>query len=103
MSYSFGLRAASKTALLALVAAKMDEIAAQQVCHERDKAPALAAAEAFVGQLTEDDTRDVSITMSGSLTGHWEGSDVTRVTGANVSVSAYLVDRPKPEADAAAT
>lgn len=100
MSYSFGLRAANKAALLALVSAKMDEIAAQQVCHERDKAAALATAEAFTGQLTDDESRDVSITMSGFLSGQWEGSDVTRVTAANVSVSVGFADRPSPEAAA---
>lgn len=97
MSYSLGVRAATKEAAKAAVRVKFAEIVAGQQCHQRDQAAALAAADAQVDLLADDDTKDVAVSMSGSLTGQWSGSDVTRIEGASVSVSAYLVT---PEAAA---
>lgn len=97
MSYSFQLRAASKAAAKAAVRSQFDIIAAQQVCHQRDRAQAEATADAFVDVLADKDGKEIQINMSGSLTGQWSGSDVVDVTGANVNVSAYLVD-PLPQA-----
>lgn len=93
MSYSFSLRAATKALVLAAVAAKMDEVAAQQACHQRDKAQALAADESFVALLPDDNTRDVQVAMNGHLAGTWEGSDVVSISGAAVSVSVALLPR----------
>lgn len=93
MSYSFTVRAANKAAVKLAVAAKFEEAAKAQTCHERDKAQALAAADAFVDLLEVDDNKDVQVVMSGSLTGHWTATDVTSIQGASVSVSAYLMTR----------
>lgn len=93
MSYSFNVRAASKALVKAAIAAELEKVAAQQACHLRDKAQAQAAADAFVDVLTDDDDKDVVVNMSGYLSGQWQGSDVTRIEGASVNVSAGLANR----------
>lgn len=93
MSYSFGVRAATKEAVKTALRAKFAEIVAGQPCHQHDQAQALAAADAQVDLLATDDTKDVVISMNGSLMGHWSGSDVTRIEGAAVSINAYLAQR----------
>lgn len=94
MSYSFTFKAANKTEAKAKVSAELDKVAQHQDCHHRDKQQAQAAADAFIDLLVEDETKDVFVSMSGSLSGFWTGSDVTRITGANVSVNASLADKP---------
>lgn len=89
MSYSFHVRAASKAAAIAAVAAKLDEVAAAQPSHAVDKAQALAAASAFIEVLPEpSDAQDVTVSVNGSVgwTGTW-GVD-HKVTHTAVGVSA---------------
>lgn len=93
MSYSFAVRCESKTSAKDAVIQKMDEVAAAQACHERDKKQALAAAFAFIDLLPDDPTRDVQVGMSGYLTGTWAGTNVVEVSGASVSVNAGLLTR----------
>ena len=93
MSYSFTFRSKNKTEAKARVAVELDRVAQGQSCHERDKHQAQAAADAFIDLLVEDETKGGFISMSGSLTGSWTGSDVTRITGANLSVNAGLADK----------
>ncbi|MFZ5544414.1 MAG: hypothetical protein ACOZJZ_12710 [Pseudomonadota bacterium] len=93
MSYSFTVRAVSKSAALALVAVELAKVAEQQPAHQADHAPAMQAAEAFVGALPDDDTKDVTVTMCGSVTGVWQGLELQQLTGASVSVSAGLATR----------
>lgn len=93
MSYSFTVRAATKTQAKGKVAAEFEKVASAQVCHERDKQQALAAANAFIDLLVEDESLDVVVSMHGSLTGHWTGSDATHITGASVSVNAGLASK----------
>jgi hypothetical protein len=96
MSYSFSVRAASKAEAKVAVAAEMAKTVNSQRCHARDMLPAVTAANAFIDQLADDDSKDVAVSMNGSLTGHWSGSDVVRCEGASVSVSASLVTRAAP-------
>lgn len=93
MSYSFATRAANKALAKLAVSAELDKVAASQLCHARDRVQAQAAADTFIELLDDDDTQDVTVSMSGWLSGTWLGSDVTRVSGANVSVSVNLVQR----------
>lgn len=93
MSYSFLVRGAHKEEAFSKCVDKMREVAVSQACHERDKQQALNAAKAFIDLLADDDSKDVVVNMNGSLTGHWQGSDVTRIEGAAVSVSAGLAAR----------
>lgn len=95
MSYSFSVRGATIALALVAVGAEIDKVVAGQPVHEADKKQALAAAESFVKLLPEDDTKDVVVSMNGSVGGVWQGSNFVRLTSASVSVSAYLVDRPQ--------
>lgn len=88
MSYSFQVRAATKSEAKDKVAAKFKEVVAAQACHERDREPALAAANAMIDLLddTAAEDREVSVMMSGYLSGRWVVSDVSSVTATSVSV-----------------
>jgi hypothetical protein len=97
MSYSFQIRAATKAEAKAKVAAELDKVAAAQVCHERDKAQ--ATFRAFIDLVADDDSQDLAVTCSGSLSGTWQGSDVVRISGANIMTSAGLVPRLAQAAD----
>ena len=90
MSYSFSVRAATKAAVLALVAAKMAEVAEQQPVHKHDQAQALQVAETFVSIVPDDETREVQVTMSGYISGQWEGSEFKALSGVNVAVGVQL-------------
>jgi len=93
MSYSFTVKGPTKDAVKALVAAQFDQVVQAQACHLRDKAQAVAAAGAFIDLVADDFAgRQLQVHMNGSLTGTWQGSDVTRVTGAAFGVSVGLVD-----------
>ena len=90
MTYSFSLRAANKTAAKVAVAEKFAAAVQSQVCHKRDQTQVLTAANAFIDLLQDDDSKDVLVSVYGSLSGTWEGSDVVSITGAACSVSAGL-------------
>lgn len=93
MSYSFSIRAATKAAAIEQVAAQLAKWAQEQPAHQADKDQAQKAAELFIGLLPDDDTKDVSVTMCGSVTGQWAGLELQQLTGASVSVSAGLSTR----------
>lgn len=92
MSYSFQIRAKTKAEAMVAVAQRLDEIATGQHCHKRDKDEALSTARLFVNLLPDNDAKEVTVTMSGSLSGQWQGSDVTVISSVNVMVTAALVD-----------
>lgn len=90
MSYSFSIRVATKTEAKQALAARFDaDVVAHQLVHKRDRDQALAAAGAFIDLLDDDDTKDVVVSMHGSLS--W--ADGERITGASVGVSAGLAVR----------
>lgn len=93
MSYSFNIRAATKAAAKALVASKLAEVVANQPSHQHDQAQANAAASAFIDCLGDDDTRDISVSVNGSV--GWSGTwgDGHAVTSAGVGVNAYFVPK----------
>lgn len=93
MSYSFTVRAATKHAAKLMVRDEFIKVVSNQLCHLRDKDQAVKVADDFIDLLTEDDTKDFVVQMHGSLTGMWSGSDVTRIEGSNVNVSAALAAR----------
>lgn len=93
MSYSFNVRGANKAEAKTKVAAKLTEAAAAQSCHARDQQQAQAVADAFIDLLADDDSKDVVVSMNGSLMGKWTGTDVTIIEAAAVSVSAYLATK----------
>lgn len=97
MSYSFQVRAATAALALAAVAEKMAEVVRNQPSHVVDAPVMQKLAESQVGLLTTIEdlaTKDVSVSCSGSLSGHWAGAELPVVTSSNSSCSAALVDRP---------
>lgn len=92
MSYSFTVKGPTKDAVKALVAAEFEKVVAYQACHQRDKDQALAAAGAFIDLVSDDfEGRQLQAHMNGSLTGNWQGSDVTKIAGAAFSISVGLL------------
>lgn len=83
MSYSFNAQASTKAAAKDAVAAKFDEVTATQPIHARDKAAALANANAVIDLLMDDDSRDISVSVSGYV--GWQ--DVLREDAPLQSVS----------------
>lgn len=90
MSYSFSVKAATKAEAETKVRDELVKVVTSQPIHKRDCDQAFNAAETFIRLLADDDTRDVYVSVSGSLS--WDLKDgVERFTGASVSVSASLI------------
>lgn len=89
MSYSFGVRAANKSAAKSQVAAELAKVVLAQPIHARDQAQAQAAVDSIIELLRDDDTMDVAVNVSGSVS--WVADE--SLNSANVSVSAYLADK----------
>lgn len=92
MSYSFSARGSTKAAVLEKIAAEMAKVVAAQPIHAADQAQAVAAAEAFVGVLPVDETKDVNVSINGSIS-----STETGITGASVSVYASNISKETPK------
>lgn len=93
MSYSFRVQAATKFDVKALIDAEFDKVVASQAVHAKDRDAAQAAAEAFVDVLDDDEEKDVSVSVAGSLAGNWAGSELTSISGADVSIRANLTTK----------
>lgn len=94
MSYQFQLRASTKIEAREKVKQQLDQVARNQICHERDKAIHRAALAAQLELLDEPTiNQDINVVMSGSLTGQWVGSDVIQCYGANLSIGVALVNK----------
>lgn len=92
MSFSFNARGATKAAALTAVVAELEKVVEFQPVHKHDAHAVMAAAEAHVGLLPDDESRDVIVSVSGWV--QWEGTDADpRFVGASVTVSATLVTR----------
>jgi len=92
MSYSFSVRGVDKGHTKDHVAAELLRVVATQPMHHRDSQLALAAATAFIDLLHDDATKDISVTVSGSLS--WNGqSPDEEITHGNVSVSVGLMPK----------
>lgn len=93
MSYSFNIRAASKAAALLAIAAKLDDVVAQQACHQVDRAQVQQVVDVFVGMLPDDDSRDVNVSVAGYVSGSWNGAELVALGSVSVSVAAALIAR----------
>ncbi len=88
MSYSFNVRAASKSAALDLVAVEFGHVVSQQSVHNKDHDAALDTAKAFVDILEVDELKDVEVRMNGSIS-----TDPAGVRHVSISVTAALVEK----------
>lgn len=99
MSYSIGFTVTTKAEAKAHVITEMDEVVRLQPCHTRDKAAAVAAAHAFIDILADDPTKDVQVSMHGSVSYQWsEGDptgekDSTPFSNASVGITAWHVPK----------
>lgn len=94
MSYSFSVKAETKEAAIAAVADELDKVVSSQPVHEADRAQALAAADAFIALIRDDDTQDILVNVNGSV---WSVED--GLNSASVGVSAALCRRETATAD----
>jgi hypothetical protein len=92
MSYSFSVKASTKSQAVALVRDELAKVVANQPDHAHDRDQAQATAEAVIGLITDDDTKDVAVSVAGWLSWNGAGAD-KQFIGANVNVSATLVAR----------
>lgn len=93
MSYSFQAKGTTKAEAIAQVIEKMDQVVTQQPIHAADRDAAIETAKAFVNMVPDDEAKDVSVSVSGSLS--WTGTypDSYIVSSAQVSCYATLVKR----------
>ena len=93
MSYSFQFTVATKAEAKARAAAEMDNVVAQQPHHAKDKAAAVAAANTFIDMLADDDSKDIQVSMHGSISFNWDTQTQQEanvdLTGASIGVSVY--------------
>lgn len=92
MSYSFSILEATKFGAIDAAKMKFREIVEQQPAHEIDAGRALDAVNALVALLPDDDTTDVSLSVSGSVGGNWVGNHVKPLRSVNLTISAALVN-----------
>jgi chromosome condensin MukBEF complex kleisin-like MukF subunit len=93
MSYSFQVKAPTKASAKEAVAAKFDEIVAQQPIHARDRDAVLANANTVVDLLADNDSKDVIVSCNGYVS--WPSGTVeeAQLNAAAVSASAGYADR----------
>lgn len=96
MSYSFSIQKATKAEAKAAVESQMAEVVQNQPTHVHDQLGACASAAAFIDLLADDESKDVVVSVHGSL--GWRGSYAAApadysFTSANIGVSANLVDK----------
>lgn len=92
MSYSFKVRGATKAEALEAARAEMAKVVEQQPIHAVDREQALAAAELMLAVLPNDDTRDVAIALSGSVSST-DSPAIRNVRNATVTASVTRVAR----------
>lgn len=93
MSYSFNVKAATKAEAKAAVEAEFDKVLENQTEHERDKAAALANANAVIDLLADDDTQDIGVSCNGYISWLVEDSAPGPLTGVSVACNAYHAPR----------
>jgi hypothetical protein len=92
MSYSFSVRAATRAAVLALVAAELDKVKEAQPMHSHDRDQALAAATAFVEIMPDGKAGyEIGVSMHGSVGWSGDSAGDYEISGAGVGVSAHFV------------
>ena len=93
MSYSFSIRASTKALAKAMVADRMAAVVASQACHAVDLQQALVTSSSVIDLLPEDVEREVAVSVSGYVSGTWDGTSLVRLSGVSLTVGASLVDR----------
>lgn len=88
MSYSFAVRAATKAEAREKIAAEFDRVEVARA------AVFCVLAAVIVDFLQDDETKDVQVSVNGSLGGTWQNDGtISNLTQANVGVFASLVPK----------
>lgn len=101
MSYSFSVKGATKALAAEAVAKGLAAVVASQPVHKQDESQAFGAAELAMEALPDDPSKDISISLSGSLSwsgnsddGAWSDNPAKEnITACSISVSVSLVPR----------
>jgi len=93
MSYSFQLKAPTKAAAKEAVAAKFDEVVAQQPIHARDRAVVIANASCVIDLLADNDSKDVVVSCNGYVSWPSGAIEEAQLSNASVAASAGYADR----------
>lgn len=97
MSYSFEIRASSKTDAKLAVAAEFAKVVAGQPSHAKETPGVEAACVAFIDALQDDPETDVVIRVNGSLGGQWADNEIRDVWSVTAAITGMLADRPAPD------
>lgn len=84
MSYSFTVRAATKAEAKSKVADELAKVVEAQPVHAEDRPEAQAAADAFIDLIKEDETKELQVSVNGSL--GWNEPETFCSAGFGVSV-----------------
>lgn len=97
MSYSIEFVAQTKGEAKAQVVKQFERIVHEQPVHARDRDAAVAAAHAFIDALAEDLSRDISVSVYGSVSWDWDRPALEAVdnqlNGVNLTVGVNLIER----------
>ncbi len=92
MSFSFQVKAKNQADLVAAVAAKMEEIVAQQPSHSVDKEEVPAVTEVYAGMVTILEGHEIHANISGSVSFfRQDDGTVINYTGSAISVGIYCL------------
>ena len=93
MSYSFRVIAQNKQDAKDQIFTKLSEICETQPSHKVDSEKTFAAVSAFIDTLSDDQNKNVSCSVSGSVVwvGNW--SEEAVYTSSTFGINAYLVDK----------
>lgn len=102
MSYSFDFTVATKAEAKERVATELDEVIKVQRAHAKDRPAALATAHTFIDLLADDDTKDIRVTVHGSVSWPHDpndpyGENNPPFSAASVGVTAWYVPKATSE------
>lgn len=103
MSYSFNFTAATKASAKSAFDLELAKIAVNgQPAHAREMHAVCAAAHALIDTLEDDLTKNIYVSANGSVGWNYQnlGYQTTpdNLTNASFAFTAYLVDKPTPDA-----
>ncbi len=93
MSFSFGVKAQTKHALLNLIAENMATVVKQQPEHAHDEATVNATAVAYAGLIEQNDGQDLQASVNGTVGWRNEPDGAKRYTSCSFGISIYSVPR----------
>lgn len=102
MSYSFDFTVATKEEAKTRAASELDGVLTYQPVHAKDRDAALATATAFIDLLADDDTKDIRVSVAGSVSWPYDvndpnGQNNPPLSNASVSVGAWHVPKAAAE------